>query len=67
MINPTGKCQYCGGASPNTRTCKDCVDGWPYEKCRCENNGDYCWTCADYIEARREKVRLTAPERKKLL
>lgn len=56
MTNESGKCQYCGGASPNTYTCKTCVDGWPYNTCKCENNGDYCDACREWIELRREEV-----------
>jgi hypothetical protein len=56
MVDESGKCQYCGGPSPNSYTCMECTLGWPRDKCKCENNGDYCDACFAWIEQRREVV-----------
>jgi hypothetical protein len=50
------KCQYCGGPSPKGYTCDTCKDGWPIDDCRCENNGDYCDACYEWVEKRRANI-----------
>lgn len=47
------KCQYCKAPSPGSFICKDCLAGWPWDACRCENNGDLCEACEEWIEMRR--------------
>ena len=59
------KCQYCGGPSERGYTCEACEKGWPYDKCKCENNGDFCESCEAYIEARRESNNCSAPKEAK--
>ncbi len=54
-------CQYCGAPSGESYTCATCTNGWPYEYCRCENNGDYCEACEKFIESRRAEVQGAQP------
>jgi len=48
-------CQYCGAETVKSYTCKECNETRPHaDRCRCENNGDYCDACYEWWESRRE-------------
>ena len=46
-------CQYCKAETINSHTCKECNETFPWQKCRCENNGDACESCALWMECRK--------------
>ena len=45
------ECQWCGSLQ-DAYTCSECEAGWPRGACKCENNGDFCDACDEYVEQR---------------